>query len=232
MALAAANVAFPSLRSKAAAACAALAANDEYLKVRPGDPNPWDTRGDILFWFQQDDEALAAYHKVLELKPHFQSYSEYLKLAMVYADQGKFALADTAVQQYAQKTTALSRLYLPVFEAQFQQLRGDPEGALDSYKKAVAQLAGAGQDRAAAEVLGMFSEAAVLAGQSGPALAYARQQKLKGEEPGTVAILQAITGDQAASESSFQQYAASHPWLSQFAIEQRRLQGHKSYTRR
>src|SRR6202035_452874 len=35
----------------------ALAANDAYLAVRPGDPNPFDTRGDVLFIARRDDEA-------------------------------------------------------------------------------------------------------------------------------------------------------------------------------
>jgi len=43
----------------------ALAANDAYSSVRPGDPNPLDTRGDILFMAGRDDDAIAAYRKVL-----------------------------------------------------------------------------------------------------------------------------------------------------------------------
>jgi len=114
---------------------AALQANDQYIAVRPNDPNPWDTRGDILYQFGRDDEAIAAYRKTLELKPDFQGYSEYLKLASVYADQGKFALAGAALQEYAQRTTPLYRLYLPIFEAQMQQLRGDLDSALESYRR-------------------------------------------------------------------------------------------------
>ena len=60
---------------------AALAANDAYMAIRPGDPNPFDTRGDILFVLGRDEEAVAQYRKVVEMKPDFTSYSEYIKLA-------------------------------------------------------------------------------------------------------------------------------------------------------
>ena len=39
---------------------AALADNDRYQAIRPGDPNPFDTRGDILYMAGRYDEAAAA----------------------------------------------------------------------------------------------------------------------------------------------------------------------------
>ena len=74
----------------------------------PGDPNPLDTRGDVLFMAGRDDEAVAAYRKVLELKPDFSDYGEYLKLAIVYTDQKKPDMANAAFQQYAQRDSPLS----------------------------------------------------------------------------------------------------------------------------
>src|SRR5206468_1465843 len=78
----------------------ALAANDAYIAVRPGDPNPFDTRGDVLFTAGRNDEAVAAYRKALELKPDFTDYGEYLKLAIVYADQKKTDISEAAFQQF------------------------------------------------------------------------------------------------------------------------------------
>ena len=118
----------------------ALAANDAYMAIRPGDPNPLDSRGDILFMAGRDDEAVASYRKVLELKPDFSDYAEYLKLAIVYTDQKKPDMANAAFQQFAQPPSPLSRLYVPGFEAQFKQTEGDFEGALTSYREAVLQL--------------------------------------------------------------------------------------------
>jgi eukaryotic-like serine/threonine-protein kinase len=202
---------------------AALQANDQYIAIRPGDPNPVDTRADIFFWFGRDDEALAAYRKVLELKPDFQSFEEYVKLAVVYADQGKYALAEAALQEYAQRTTPLNRLYLPIFQSQTQQMRGDLDGALESYRKAVSQLAHAGQDASAGQTLQSFASAAALMGDAAPALAFARQQKLHGEELPAVASLEAVPGDQAASERDLQNFTSARPWISPRYTELHRL---------
>lgn len=117
----------------------ALTASDGYVEVRPGDPNPLDSRGDILYMAGRDDEAVAAYRKVLELRPDFSDYGEYLKLAVVYTDQKKPDMANAAFQQFAQRASPLSRLYVPGFEAQFNQTGGDLEGALTGYRQAVLQ---------------------------------------------------------------------------------------------
>jgi eukaryotic-like serine/threonine-protein kinase len=205
---------------------AALQANDQYITVRPNDPNPWDTRGDILYQFGRDDEAIAAYRKTLELKPDFQGYEEYLKLVSVYADQGKFALAEAALQEYAQRTPPLYRLYLPIFQAQMQQLRGDLDSALQSYRNAVSQLARGDQGRGAGDTLQSLAAIATLTGDASAALSFAQQQKLHGEELPAVALLEAVRGEQATSERALQQYAATHTWISpQFIERQRTLNG-------
>ncbi|MFI5108973.1 MAG: protein kinase [Terriglobales bacterium] len=201
---------------------AALKANDSYIAVRPNDPNPYDTRGDILFRTGHDEEALAAYRKVVELKPDFQDYSDYAKAAQVYLDQGKYALAEASLKEYGQKATPLARAYLPVLYAQLQQARGDPEGSLESYRQAVTQLSRAGQDEAAGNCLLLYAVAATLTGQAGPALAFARQQKLKGEEYLAIAWLQRAGGDVAGAGRSFQQFSAAKPWVSQYAVEHAR----------
>ncbi|MFZ3212396.1 MAG: tetratricopeptide repeat protein, partial [Terriglobales bacterium] len=197
----------------------ALKASDQYIALRPGDPNPVDTRGDIFFWFGQDDDALVSYRKALELKPDFQGYTEYVKLATVYADQGKYALGEAALQEYAQRTSALYRLYLPIFQSQIQQMRGDLDGALESYRKAVTQLARAGQDESAGETLESFVRAAMVMGDTSAALAFARQQKLHGEELPAVSMLEAAQGDRAGSERDLRQFASTRSWISPRFIE-------------
>jgi serine/threonine protein kinase/TolB-like protein len=203
---------------------AAIQANDQYMAVRPGDPNPWDTRADILYWFGRDDEAISATRKVLELNPEYQDYSEYLKLATMYADQGKYALAETALQEFAQRATPLSRLYLPVFQAQIQQSRGDLEGALESYRKGILQLSRAGQESASGNSLLSFALLAGLAGDTTPALSFARQQKLHGEELPALALLESMHGDANASERALQQYASTSQTSSRSMGDRRALQ--------
>ena len=167
----------------------ALAADDAYMAVRPGDPNPLDSRGDILYMAGRDDEAVAAYRKVLELKPDFSDYGEYLKLAIVYTDQKKPDMANAAFQQFAQRASPLSRLYVPGFEAQFKQTRGDFEGALASYREAVLQLGHAKQSEAAETFLRPFAVLSVMLGKGSSALSFAQQQKLDDEQLQTVAFL-------------------------------------------
>ena len=70
------NDAFLNLLGYAQAAsgnlAAALQADDQYMAVRPNDPNPWDTRGDILYESNHDDEAVEAYRKVIGLEAGFR----------------------------------------------------------------------------------------------------------------------------------------------------------------
>ncbi len=200
----------------------ALETNNQYAAVRPQDPNPWDTRGDVLYRNARHDEAVAAYRKVLELKPGFGSYDTYWKLAITYADQKKLALAEAALQEYGQRTTALGRLYLPIFHAQLQQVRGDVEGARDNYRKAVLQLARAGQIPAAGQALQSLAFVSVVLGERSAALSFAQQQKLKGEEFLAISWLQAAQGEPAAAERSLQQYAGTHHWVGPQGLELQR----------
>jgi tetratricopeptide (TPR) repeat protein len=197
----------------------ALAASDAYIAVRPGDPNPFDSRGDVLFMAGRDDEAVAAYRKVLELKPDFSDYGEYLKLAIVYTDQKKPDVANAAFQQYAQRTSPLSRLYVPGFQAQFKQTAGDFEGALASYREAVLQLGKAKQSEVAEIFLRPFAVLSLLLGEGSSALSFVQQQKLNDEEQQMVAFLQTMAGNKSAAQQSLQRYASSHPWISPRALE-------------
>jgi serine/threonine protein kinase/tetratricopeptide (TPR) repeat protein len=197
----------------------ALAANDGYMAVRPGDPNPFDSRGDIFFMAGRDDEAIASYRKVLELKPDFSDYGEYLKLAIVYTDQKKPDMANAAFQQYAQRTSPLLRLYVPGFEAQFKQTEGDFEGSLASYREAVQQLGHAKQNESAQEFLRPFAFLSVLLGQGSSALSFTQQQKLGDEELQTVAFLQTQAGNPSAAQQSLQRFASSHAWIAPRALE-------------
>ncbi len=197
----------------------ALATNDSYIAIRPGDPNPLDTRGDILFMAGRDDEAVATYRKVLELKPDFSDYGEYLKLAIVYTDQKKPDMANAAFQQYAHRASPLSRLYVPGFEAQFKQTGGDLDGALASYREAVRQLGQAKQSQAASTFMRPFAALSVLLGESSSALSFAQQQKLDDYEQRTIAFLQTMAGNSSAAQQSLQRFAASHPWIAPRALE-------------
>ena len=197
----------------------ALAANDAYQAVRPGDPNPLDSRGDILFMVGRDDEAIAAFRKVLALKPDFEDYAENLNLAIVYSDEKKPDLANASFQQFIQHTSSLSRLYVPVFQAQFKQTAGDFEGAVGSYRQAVLQLAAGKQTLVASEYLKPFTLLSFFLGNQSSALSFVQQQKLNGEELPALAFLQTMAGNSSAAHQSLQRYASNHPWIAPRGIE-------------
>jgi serine/threonine protein kinase/TolB-like protein/predicted Zn-dependent protease len=202
---------------------AALQADDQYMAIRPNDPNPWDTRGDILYELGHDDEAVAAYRKVIELKPDFVGYTDYVKLATVYADQKKYDLAKSALQEYARRVPSTGKLFVAWDQGGFQERRGDLEGARASYERAVQDMARAGQNVLAGAVLGSLANEAILSGKGiDSALAFARGQKLDGRQYEAVALLQAVQGDPAASEHSLQLYAAAPPLLSSQGVEKAR----------
>ncbi len=197
----------------------ALAASDAYMAIRPGEPNPLDSRGDILFLAGRDDDAVASYRKVLDLKPDFGDYEEYLKLAIVYTDQKKPDMANTAFQQFAQHGSPLNRLYAPGYQAQLDLTEGNFDGALSSYRKAVLQLGQAGQGEAGENFLQQFAALSVVLGQGSSALAFAQQQKLNGEELQPIAFLQTMAGNSSAAQQSLQRFASSHPWVAPRALE-------------
>ena len=197
----------------------ALAANDRYLALRPTDPNPVDSRGDIFFIAGRDDEAAAAYRKTTELKPDFSGFAEYLKLAIVYTDQKKQDMAEGAFQQFVQRANPLLQLNAPGFQAQLQQARGDFEGALPNYRKAVTQLGHAGQYEAAGIFLEQFARVSWILGQGPSALSFAQQQKLGGEELRAIIFLQTMNRNTAAAEQRLQQFASTHPGVSARSTE-------------
>jgi tetratricopeptide (TPR) repeat protein len=84
----------------------ALASVDRYAAlVPPGDPNPIDSRGDILAMNGRLDEALEAYRKNQELNPTWVTGCA-SKIALVYLHQGKYALAEASAQRAYDKTEA------------------------------------------------------------------------------------------------------------------------------
>jgi tetratricopeptide (TPR) repeat protein len=198
----------------------AMAAADEYAKVRPGDPNPWDTRGDALFFVGRDDDAAASYRKAQDL-----GFTEYDKLAIVYTNQNKADMAKAALVQFKEKASPLNRLYVPVFESQFSQSRGDVEGAIASYRSAIKDLAAAKQYAVAGDILVRASELSIFLGQTLPALAYAQQQKLDGAESVAIALLQFVQGNDSAAEQSLQRYFVERPWLSATLQNEFRAEG-------
>jgi len=80
----------------------ALEALDKYAGLLPpNDPNPIDSRGDVLSLNGRYDEALVQYRKNVELNPQFTDTG--LKVGLVYLLQGKYALAEASATPLYEK---------------------------------------------------------------------------------------------------------------------------------
>src|SRR5207302_8954882 len=132
-------------------------------------------------------------------------------------------MAQAAFQQLSQRGSPLLRLYVPGFEAQLTQMRGDLEGALASYRKAIAQLGRAGQNGPAEGFLEQLALLSVMLRQSSSALSFAQQQKLDGEELQAVALLQTIAGNTSAAEQNLKRFAERHPAVAPRVLEQKQV---------
>ena len=168
----------------------------------------------------RDDEAVAAYRKVLELKPDFSDYGEYLKLAIVYTDQKKTDMANAAFQQFAERASSF-------FTSLSCRLRGAAQAGGRGLRRRARQLPGSCRRNWGAQ------NRARLPGNScchsppcpsswgkGPsALSFVQQQKLDDEQLRTLAFLQTLAGNTSAAQQSLQRYATSHPWIAPRAIE-------------
>ena len=116
--------------------------------------------------------------------------------------------------------TGTAKSYVALISGQFQETRGDLEGARASYRRAVRDLADAGQYVAAAAVLEALGRISLLTGSGYAAdLTFARQQKLGGQENGIIAFLQAEQGNAAGASHSLQLAAQAHPEFGAKGVE-------------
>ena len=192
-------------------ASAAIESNNPYRALLPGDPNPWDSRGDVLYLSGRHDEAIRAYQQVLKLRPAFLDYIDYVKFAIVYADNKQFDLAGAALRDFAQRACSGDRLRLPIFEAYIEEDRGRLESAAEHYRRATISLLEAGAaDTLSSALLGV-AKIAIFQGDAGPALAFARKHKMSGKTSPVFCWLQAAAGDPAATEVCLQQSGAASP---------------------
>ncbi len=82
----------------------AMSAADRYAALLPpNDPNPLDTRGDVLAMNERYEEAIAAHRKNQELNPGWCVRSPY-KIALAYLHEGKYSLAEANAESAYEKS--------------------------------------------------------------------------------------------------------------------------------
>ncbi len=76
----------------------ALRTLDDYQKIAPSEPNPLDSRGDILAGNGRLSEAIAAYAKAIEIEPGFNASK--VKLYYAYLYSGQYELSDQIYREW------------------------------------------------------------------------------------------------------------------------------------
>jgi tetratricopeptide (TPR) repeat protein/predicted Ser/Thr protein kinase len=195
---------------------AALEVNDRCRVLQPNSPIPPADRADLFFIAGRGEEAIQACHESLELGPAASDYWCRYMLAVVYADQRRFSLAESALREYGRLSKDPLILF---FEAYLEEARARLDTAKELYRKAVAQLAAAKRYDAAGQALMALAHVSQVQGDSASALAFARQQKLDGEEYQPISFLEAVAGDSGGAERSLRKYGSACPWVTPAGLQ-------------
>ncbi len=119
----------------------ALASVDRYAALLPSnDPNPIDTRGDVLAMNEHYDEALAQYRKNAELNPNWLGGS-LDKLALAYLHEGKYSLAELSAKSLYERSKPDSRALAGGLLGDIEVGRGRLDRAVERYEEAARRLA-------------------------------------------------------------------------------------------
>jgi tetratricopeptide (TPR) repeat protein/TolB-like protein len=114
----------------------ALAALDRYAALLPpNDPNPIDSRGDVLAMNGRYDEAIAAYRRNLELNPTWFGMAAN-KIALTYLHQGKYSLAEASAQSAYDRASGPGRAGPASVLGDIEVGRGRLDRAVARYEEA------------------------------------------------------------------------------------------------
>jgi eukaryotic-like serine/threonine-protein kinase len=131
----------------------ALAAVDKYAAMLPpNDPNPIDSRGDVLMNSGRFEEAIAEYRKVIQLRPDFEGRDQG-KIALAYLHEGKDSLATTFAEPWYIRSTGTTRAIAAGVLGDVEVGRSQFDSAVVHYEEAARIFADNGSDLAEAPLL-------------------------------------------------------------------------------
>lgn len=102
----------------------ALAAIHEYARIRPSEPNPLDSEGDIHFWFGKFAEAAASYSAAQAKSPSFLNSGDFYKAAWSKFLAGDKAGAEALFSRFQEARKRMNDLSLPLFVSDWQYRTG------------------------------------------------------------------------------------------------------------
>ena len=115
----------------------ALGMVDHYAALLPpNDPNPIDTRGDVLTLSERYDEALAQHRKNAQLNPATWGAGAAYKIALVYLFQKKYSLAEATAQAAYSRTSGAAKALMAGVLGDIEVGRGRLEEAASRYEEA------------------------------------------------------------------------------------------------
>jgi tetratricopeptide (TPR) repeat protein len=117
----------------------ALAAVHEYQKALPDQANPFDSEGDIQFFFGQFAEAEKSYLRASAKDPEFIQGGELWKAARARLMTGDVAGATEIFKTYEQDRIKAKDLSIGFRAATWQYLTGDRKGVIASMQKVADQ---------------------------------------------------------------------------------------------
>jgi len=116
----------------------AMKAIDRYLRIAPGEPNPYDSKGEIHFVFGEVDSALYWYQKAVNFRTDFITIEKLGFNALFrqdYAGAEKYFRQFGSTPEKAQQALAEGDLHLiPLHRGQFKQAQKGLLGLLSSYQ--------------------------------------------------------------------------------------------------
>jgi len=87
----------------------AVWALNQYIALAPDEPNPYDTRGNILARHDRLDEAIASYEQAIAIKRDFANYASLSSLGRMHIYKGKYEQAREIYLEIVQRGSLATR---------------------------------------------------------------------------------------------------------------------------
>jgi serine/threonine protein kinase/tetratricopeptide (TPR) repeat protein/TolB-like protein len=190
----------------------ALASLDRYAALLPpNDPNPIDSRGDVLAMNGRYDEAIAAYRKNLELNPSWDAAGASMrsvnKVALSYLYQGKISLAEAIALADYEKSKVTERARAAEVLGDIEAGRGRLDRAVARYEEAT-QISASQKVQVQSKILLKAAQIYFEQGQPEAALALGRRHGSPWAA-GVRGVAQLLLKNEAAAEKEFASLRAS-----------------------
>ncbi|UCC43935.1 MAG: tetratricopeptide repeat protein [Candidatus Zixiibacteriota bacterium] len=115
----------------------ALWAINEYIRLAPDEPNPYDTRGDIQSRNGMPDEAIQSYLKAVEIKRDFHNYRSLLRVGELAMLTGDYERALDIFAELASSDNGYQRSVGRFFTATVALHQGKLERGLEMLSRAI-----------------------------------------------------------------------------------------------